>query len=193
MLRSHTSVCGLRNSTRTTDSLRWLTPFRLAILTFWCCVKLDTLICFSMFTVRSFIFTLRSAACCHFRLPLLATVSLKGGCRRTSSTHTFGLRVSHQPEEPRDAREMYDPCAEVARDTCPNKKGTFHPFHHIETRVKLAPSWDPEWFYCGSSLTGHRYETSFPVQAQPEWETHSTKGVTWIRRNVPTFQPPCVV
>lgn len=33
-------------------------------------------------------------------------------------------------------------------------------------------------FYCGSWLTGHQYETSFPVPAEPEWDTHSTKGMT---------------
>lgn len=48
-------------------------------------------------------------------------------------------------------------------------------------------------FYCGSWLTGHQYETSYPVPAEPEWETHSTKGMTWITRHVSTFKPSCLI
>lgn len=59
--------------------------------------------------------------------------SSSGGADVTRSTHTFG-RVSRQPEQLRTAREMCDPCAEVARDTCLNKKGTF-PFHRFGSRV----------------------------------------------------------
>lgn len=69
--------------------------------------------------------------------------------------------------------------------------------------VSLPPYWDAclNWlsvdtrsdFYCGSWLTGHQYETSFPVPAEPEWETHLTKEMAWITRNVSTPKPPCLV
>lgn len=103
--------------------------FLLEFITCWCCIELDALVPCPVFALAAFICTRGSPAYRYFRLPRAATVLLRGELTFTRSTHTFG-RVSRQPEQLRTAREMCDPCAEVARDTCLNKKGTF-PFHRF--------------------------------------------------------------
>lgn len=166
--------------------------FLLDFITCWCCIELGR---------SSFVSSVRfGGVYLHLRVSCVSLLppaacsnsSSSGGADVTRSTHTFG-RVSRQPEQLRTAREMCDPCAEVARDTCLNKKGTF-PFHRFGSRVSLALCvWIRGDFYCGSWLTGHQYETSFPVPAEPKGETHSTKGMTWVTRHFVAFKPPCLV
>lgn len=86
--------------------------------------------------------------------------------------------VSDQPRQLRNIREMCDPCAEVARDTCFNiKGGSFHLLWCVKWAIRGIPSD----FDCGTWLTEHRYETSFPVAADPdEEEPLLRKGLTWI-------------
>lgn len=120
----------------------------------------------------------------YFRLPRAATVFFGRSDVPARLTPSCGFFPRHRrtgaparcpTHHGSNIREMCDPCAEVARDTCFNLKGAFL---RLLWCVKWAIRGIPSDFDCGSWLTEHRYETSFPVADDPgEGETVLRKGL----------------